>query len=147
MLWAFFSQVFADGKLRSCSAAVAQIADFLMASGKTPPSPDTGDYCVARAKLNENALHELFAEMARKIEQVTPEAWLWHGRHAKRVDGFTATMPEALENQEVFLPWSQKQLGRVHFTLVLTKTTGSFDRAKKRFEADRRLLKALPPTS
>jgi hypothetical protein len=30
------------------------------------------------------------------------------------------------------------------YSLVLTKTTGSFDRAMKRFEADRRLLKAMP---
>jgi hypothetical protein len=30
---------------------------------------------------------------------------------------------------------------------VLTKTTGSFDRAVKRFEADCRLLSALPRVS
>ena len=30
------------------------------------------------------------------------------------------------------------------YSLVLTKTTGSFERAAKRFEADRRLLNALP---
>jgi len=33
------------------------------------------------------------------------------------------------------------------FSLVLTKTTGSFDRAMKRLEADCLLLKALPPAS
>ena len=33
------------------------------------------------------------------------------------------------------------------YSLVLTKTTGSFDRALKRFEADRRLLNELPSTS
>lgn len=33
------------------------------------------------------------------------------------------------------------------YSLVLTKTTGSFDRAVKRFEEDRRLLSALPPVS
>jgi hypothetical protein len=32
------------------------------------------------------------------------------------------------------------------FSLVLTKTSGSFDRAVKRFEADRKLLSALPIT-
>jgi hypothetical protein len=31
------------------------------------------------------------------------------------------------------------------YSLVLTKTTGSFDRSVKRFDADRRLLNALPP--
>ena len=33
------------------------------------------------------------------------------------------------------------------YSLVLTKTTGSFDRAVKRFEEDRRLLSALPSVS
>jgi hypothetical protein len=33
------------------------------------------------------------------------------------------------------------------YSLVLTKTTGSFDRALKRFEADCRLLSALPTAS
>ena len=31
------------------------------------------------------------------------------------------------------------------FSLVLTKTTGSFERAVKRFQADLKLLDALPP--
>ena len=33
------------------------------------------------------------------------------------------------------------------YSLVLTKTTGSFERATKRFEADRRLLKTLDEVS
>ena len=33
------------------------------------------------------------------------------------------------------------------YSLVLTKTTGSFERAVKRFEADRRLLSELPSAS
>ena len=33
------------------------------------------------------------------------------------------------------------------YSLVLTKTTGSFDRSVKRFEEDRRLLSALPSVS
>jgi hypothetical protein len=33
------------------------------------------------------------------------------------------------------------------YSLVLTKTTGSFERAVKRFKADRRLLSELPRTS
>ena len=117
VLWAFLSQVLADGKQRSCSAAVARIADFLMMAGKTPPSSDSGDYCVARAKLNENALHELLAEMARKIEQVTPETWLWQGRHAKLVDGFTATMPDTRENQKAF-PQQKSQEKGIGFPIM-----------------------------
>mgnify|MGYP005857685141 CR=1 FL=1 len=66
------------------------------------PPPDTGAYCVAREKLHDNALHDLLTEMARKIEPLAPEAWLWRGRHAKLVDGFTATMPDTPENQAAF---------------------------------------------
>jgi hypothetical protein len=109
VLWAFLSQVLADGKMRSCSAAVARIADFLIALDETPPSTDTGEYCKARKKLCEKALHDLVVETARKIEYVAPESWLWCGRHAKLVDGFTATMPDTPENQEAFpQPKSQK---------------------------------------
>jgi putative transposase len=111
VLWAFLCQVLADGKLRSCAAAVARIADFLMAAGKTPPSTDTGAYCVAREKLNEKALHELLAEMARKIELLAPEPWLWRGRHAKLVDGFTATMPDTPENQAAFPQQKSQEKG------------------------------------
>jgi hypothetical protein len=34
--------------------------------------------------------------------------------------------------------------GKCPYTLVLTKTTGSFDRALKRFRADQKLLEQLP---
>jgi len=102
VLWAFLSQVLADGKMRSCAAAVARIADFLIANHQTPPSNDTGEYCKARKKLCEKALHDLVVEAAGKIECVAPEPWLWCGRHPKLVDGFTATMPDTPENQEEF---------------------------------------------
>ena len=109
VLWAFLCQVLADGKMRSCGAAVARIADFLIALNETPPSSDTGKYCKARKKLCEKALHDLVVEAAGKIEYLAPEPWLWCGRHAKLVDGFTATMPDTPENQKEFpQPKSQK---------------------------------------
>jgi putative transposase len=117
VLWAFLSQVLADGKMRSCSAAVARIADFLIALDETPPSTDTGEYCKARKKLCEKALHDLVVETARKIEYVAPESWLWRGRHAKLVDGFTATMPDTPENQEAF-PQPKSQEPGIGFPIM-----------------------------
>ena len=38
-------------------------------------------------------------EVADEIEQQAPDGWLWKGRHAKLVDGFTFTMPDTLQNQ------------------------------------------------
>ena len=94
VLWAFLSQVLSDGKMRSCGAAVARVIDFLLVNGKKPPTTDTGDYCTARKKLDEKALHDLLVQAAAKIEYVATDDWLWHGRHVTLVDGFTATMPD-----------------------------------------------------
>ena len=117
VLWAFLSQVLADGKMRSCSAAVARVIDFAILTDQDPPSTDTGVYCNARHKLNERALHELVVEAAAKIEFVTPEEWLWCGRHAKLVDGFTATMPDTLDNQEEF-PQQKSQEAGIGFPIM-----------------------------
>ena len=109
VLWAFLSQVLSDGKMRSCGAAVARVIDFLLVNGKKPPTTDTGDYCTARKKLDEKALHDLLVQAAAKIEYIAADDWLWHGRHVKLVDGFTATMPDTPENQAEFpQPKSQK---------------------------------------
>lgn len=117
VLWAFLSQVLADGKMRSCAAAVARVCNFLVVLGKNPPSTDTGEYCNARKKLHEKALHELVVEMAGKMEQATPDDWLWHGRHVKLVDGFTATMPDTDKNQEEF-PQQKSQKPGIGFPIM-----------------------------
>lgn len=102
VLWAFLSQTLADGKMRSCSAAVARISNFLVLEGKKPPSTDSGEYCNARKKLSSKAIRQLTCQVADKIERTAPEGWLWHGRHAKLVDGFTATMPDTDKNLSEF---------------------------------------------
>jgi putative transposase len=117
VLWAFLAQVLGDGKMASCAAAVARIADFRIASNQKPPTVDTGDYCIARAKLDARALHELVVQAADKIEQVAPDDWLWHGRHAKLVDGFTATMPDTPKNQAEF-PQQKSQKPGIGFPIM-----------------------------
>lgn len=117
VLWAFLSQVLADGKLRSCAAAVARVGDFLIGLGKNPPSTDTGEYCHARNKLNQKALHDLVVEAAGKIQQAAPQDWLWYGRHVKLVDGFTATMPDTPQNQAEF-PQQKSQKPGVGFPIM-----------------------------
>jgi hypothetical protein len=62
VLWAFLSQVLRDGKEASCQSAVARITSHCLHEGIQPPTHDTGDYCKARAKLSEAALHELGKE-------------------------------------------------------------------------------------
>ena len=110
VLWAFLSQVLRDGKEASCQSAVAQIASHCLHEGIQPPTHDTGDYCKARAKLSETALHELGKEVADELQQRADESWLWKNRHAKLIDGFTFTMPDTPKNLAEFPhPRTQKK--------------------------------------
>lgn len=88
VVWAFLGQVLCDGKEASCESAVAQIVVHRTIAGLPAPTADTGDYCRARAKLSEDAVHQLAVEVAGGSEQ-RAAPWLWKGRHAKLVDGFS----------------------------------------------------------
>lgn len=110
VLWAFLSQVLRDGKEASCQSAVARIASHCLHEGIQPPTHDTGDYCKARAKLSEAALHELGKEVADELQQHADPSWLWKGLHAKLIDGFTFTMPATPKNLAEFPhPRTQKK--------------------------------------
>ena len=111
VLWAFLAQALRDGKGAACSAAVGEIATYMLQTGQRPPSGDTGDYCRARAKLSLPALRRLVVESARQLERDVDPSWLWKGLHAKLVDGFTFTMPDTPENQEAFPQLSAQRRG------------------------------------
>jgi len=102
VLWAFLSQVLRDGKEASCQSAVARIISHLTAQNNPTPTSDTGDYCRARAKLPEAGLKELACHVADEAEQQADPKWLWKGRHAKLVDGFTFLMPDTDKNQQAY---------------------------------------------
>ncbi len=117
VLWAFLAQALRDGKEASCQAAVADITARRLLGGLAPPTADTGDYCRARAKLSEAALRQLTVETAAELQQQADDAWLWKGRHAKLVDGFTFTMPDTPENQAVY-PQQKSQKPGCGFPIV-----------------------------
>jgi putative transposase len=94
VLWAFLGQVLRDGKMAACQAAVAQIIAHRKLLGLSVPTEYTGDYCRARAKLDEQALRELTQAVGENAEAESDSKWLFNGRHAKLVDGFTFTMPD-----------------------------------------------------
>ncbi len=109
MVWACLGQVLRDGKQASCQAAVACVVAYRGLLYLSTPTSDTGDYCRARAKLSEAALHELTVEVAAEVEEQADVKWLWKGLHAKLVDGFTFTMPDTAPNQAEYpSPKSQK---------------------------------------
>jgi hypothetical protein len=102
VLWAFLAQTLRDGKGSACSAAVADIAAYMMQTGQRPPCGDTGDYCRARAKLSLTALQRLVRQSGVQLERAAQPSWLCKGLHAKLVDGFTFTMPDTPENQDAY---------------------------------------------
>jgi putative transposase len=105
-LWGWLAQVMHADKARSCVAAVARITTLCVALGRQPPSPDTGTYCRARAKLPEPVLRRLVYGIGDGLESRAPADWLWLGRHVKIGDGTTLTTPDTEANQEV---WPQQQ--------------------------------------
>ena len=112
VLWAFLAQVLRGGKGGACAAAVADIATYMQQTGGQVPSGDTGDYCRARAKLNLPALRRLTAQAAQQLEDRADPSWLWHGLHAKLIDGFTFTMPDTPDNQGEFPQQKNQTAGR-----------------------------------
>ena len=82
-----------------------------------PPSPDSGEYCRARHKLNAEVLRQLVCGIAEKMSYLNPDHWLWQGKEVKLVDGFTFTMPDTPENQKEF-PQSKAQEPGVGFPIA-----------------------------
>lgn len=111
MVWSFLGQVLRDGKDASCQAAVARVVSYCEHEGIAPPTADTGDYCRARAKLPEAALHELSCEVAAETEAAAEADWLWKGKHAKLIDGFTFTMPDTPKNRAEYPPPKSQKPG------------------------------------
>ncbi len=85
-LWTLLSQVIHAGAERSCNAAVERLRTLCLVLGIRAPSPDSGAYCRARAKISESVLQSLTYQVADELEQQIPTEWLWHGRHVKIVD-------------------------------------------------------------
>ena len=131
VLWAFLAQVLRDGKGAACASAVADIATYMQQTGKVVPSGDTGDYCRARAKLDSLALRRLVGQTAAQLEAQAKDAWLWHGRHCKLVDGFTFTLPDTPANQEAF-PQMKSQKPGVGFPIAHVRRVVAGDRSDPR---------------
>lgn len=97
-LWGFLSQ--GVHKDKTCLAAALRIAVLLVVLSRTPGDTDSGSYCRARAKLPHVLLRRLAVQVGRRLERQVPDSWLWQGRHAMLVDGFTVLLPDTPDNQQ-----------------------------------------------
>lgn len=129
VLWAFIGQVLRDGKEAACQSAVANIVAYLQMAGRPTPTEDTGDYCLARAKLSEHALRELSYDLACQAEEAAEPSWLWKGRHTWLIDGFTFMMADTLGNQQVYPQHTAQKPGLgfpiARVACILSLATGS----------------------
>jgi hypothetical protein len=117
VLWAFMSQVLRDGKEAACQSAVSRIGSHLRMTTGSGVDSDTRDYCRARAKLSEEALHELACGIATDCETEVDPKQLFKGRHAKLIDGSTFMMPDTPENQEAY-PQNRAQKPGIGFPIA-----------------------------
>jgi len=108
-LWTFLSQVLSVH--HGCVSAVAKLIAYRTARGQRACSSKTGAYCIARDKLDEQAMHRLVKHTGAAVEERTPDDWLWLGHRVIAADGCTVTMPDTTENQAEYPQQRAQQPG------------------------------------
>ncbi len=116
---------------------LAAVRKFLGTATAQPPAPPTDWTRPANVDCKCQFCAQLNAFLADPANKV--------GRIAAREDARWHLI-DMLRRHQCDVEHALERKGSP-YSLVLTKTTGSFDRAVKRFEADRRLLSELPPES
>lgn len=101
VFWAMIAQCLEED--HSCSLAVARVVEWLRAR-KAPgqrrnrrvpqPSPDTGSFCRARARLPLELLIEMTRYVAHRMADRIEEKFKMWGRDVYLVDGTTVSMPD-----------------------------------------------------
>ena len=106
--WAFFSQVLdADG---GCKEVIRKLQSYASIKGIKVPSSSTASYCIARKKLDERMLSEIFEHTADRLNKM-PEAGFLNNRRVIVVDGTGVSMPDTPENQGAWPQWSSQKPG------------------------------------
>ena len=92
----------------SCQATIDRHAVERVANDLRPCSTATGAYCKARKRLPAAMVQALLRHTGTLLASQALDAWRWHGRAVKLVDGTTITMPDTAENQARY-PQSRTQ--------------------------------------
>ena len=114
-VWAFLSQVLSAH--HGCITAVAKLIAYRVALGLSACCAKTGAYCIARDKLDEDAMQRLLKRTGNAVEQQAPDNWLWLGHRVITADGTTVTMADTAENQAAY-PQSRAQAPGCGFPIM-----------------------------
>lgn len=98
--WTFLVQVLHPGS--SCREAVAQVLAEQAGRSQRRISPDASAYCQARQRVPLSVFVAALHKVGRALQEKTREAFLWHGRQVRMVDGSSCSMPDTPELQEAF---------------------------------------------
>jgi hypothetical protein len=121
--WAFLAQVLERGS--SCRDALFRVLAWAKFEGRLPAdvSEDTGGYCQARARLEDDTLAQIGSHLADQLQRNTPYDHGWKGRAVKIIDGTGVSMPDTAANQKRW-PQSKEQKPGCGFPWL--KLTGLF---------------------
>ena len=111
----FLSQILSDD--HSCDDAVERFQKFRYDQGLPAVAPETSSYCEARQRLPEGLTWELVRRTGQAIQDQAKDAWLFHGRSVKIIDGSTVTMPDTPENQAAY-PQLESQAPGIGFPIA-----------------------------
>jgi len=106
--WAFLGQVLdADG---GCKEVVRKLQSYASLKGSRVPSSSTASYCIARKKLDERSLTDIFQYTATQGDK-SSKIGLLADRRVIVVDGTGLSMPDTLENQAVWPQSASQKVG------------------------------------
>ncbi len=106
--WAFLGQCLdSDG---GCKEVVRKLQSYAAMRGLKMPSSSTASYCVARKKLEENTLNQIFQHTTRWASSSNASGAL-NGRRVIVVDGTGFSMPDTTANQAVWPQLSSQKAG------------------------------------
>ncbi|HMB06261.1 MAG TPA: IS4 family transposase [Isosphaeraceae bacterium] len=111
----FLAQILSDD--HSWDDAVERFQKFRYDQGLPAVAPETSSYCEARQRLPEGLTWELVRRTGQAIQDQAKDAWLFHGRSVKIIDGSTVTMPDTPENQAAY-PQLESQAPGVGFPIA-----------------------------
>jgi hypothetical protein len=96
----FLSQILSHDQ--SCDDALEHFQKFRYDQGLPAVAPKTTSYCEARQRLPEALTWDLVRRTGQAVQHRATDAWLFHGRAVKIVDGSTVLMPDTPENQAAY---------------------------------------------
>ena len=126
-IWGFLSQVLSED--HSCRDAVSRVIAHRAANGNTVCSPNTASYCNARSRILTGVLSTLATQTAEELQTSIADQWKWNGRSVFIVDGSSVSMPDTLENQQMYPQPPQQATGLgfplARIAVLLSLATGA----------------------